>query len=396
MKQPIKKKLVEQGVAKAPEEQILTLVIDGNSVLKQSLVDDTVGTNGKEYGAIMQTFIILKRLISLRDWNFVYMVFDGDNSGQLRYDFYPEYKQNRDKNFKDKNFIQTDYNRQINDYCKRVIEYSRKKRQFSEEQRKRRETDEERFQNQRELMIEMCDCLCIRTLMYDNVEGDDIIAYLVKNKQDNEKVCIVSNDRDLTQLISEDVCIYIPQKKDMVTHLNSVEKLGYTYKNVVIYKMLCGDSSDNIKGITGMGKETFFKYYPKAINEEVDLAYIFERSGAINAERVEHKQKPLKVLENVLKCVSSGCQGTDVYKINERLIDLRKYILLTREAEEDLKNVVGAPLDPEGRDFKELYKIVLNNGMSKLLAENSFGSFFSCFGRLVENEKQYYEKSLIE
>lgn len=393
MKQPIKRKLIEQGIATPTEKPILTLIVDGNSILKQSLVDDTVGTNGKEYGAVMQCFFILKKMMKMRDWNFVYMVFDGDHSGQLRYDLYPEYKQNRDKNYKDN---RTAYDKAIDDYCKKVLAYSRKKKEKTQEDIKRRETEDERFQNQRELMIEMCECLSIRTLMWDDVEGDDIIAYLVQNKKPNEKICIVSGDRDLTQLISEDVCLYVTQKKEVVTHLNSIEKLGFTHENVVLYKMLCGDTSDNIKGISGMGKETFFKFFPEAKTEKVDLGFIFDRCRTLNEERVNDKKKPLKVLENVLNCVTNGCQGNKVYEINEKLINLKKYILLTDEARKELNELIGAPLDPEGRDFKELYSIVLNNGMSKLLTENSFSTFFSDFHKLIDNEKKYYEQSLLE
>lgn len=391
-KQPIKKQLIDKGIAKQEESPILTLIVDGNSILKQSLVDETIGSNGKEYGGIMQCFIILKRMMQMRDWNFCYMVFDGNNSGQLRYNFYPEYKANRDKSFRNPN--QTDYDKAIEDYCKKVMAYSRKKKQLSEKQLKRKETDDERFEHQRKLLIEMCECLSIRTLMYDDVEGDDIIAYLVKNKQPNEKICIVSGDRDLTQLINDDVCLYVTQKREVVTNKNSVEKLGYTHENVVLFKMLCGDTSDNIKGITGMGKDTFFKHFPEAKTDKVDLDFIFDRCRTINEERVNHKQKPLKVLENVLKCVTSGSHKEKVYEVNEKLIDLKKHILLTEEAEKDLNDIVGAPLDPEGRDYKDLYKIVKENGMDNLLKEDSFGKFFSDFAKLIDNEKKYYKESL--
>ena len=391
MKQPIRKKIIEEGIAKQEETPILTLIVDGNSILKQSLVDETVGTNGKEYGAIMQCFIILKKMMQMRDWNFCYMVFDGDNSGQLRYDIYPEYKANRDKHFRETN--QSAYNKAIDDYCKKVLAYSRKKRQMNEQQLKRKETDDERFQHQRDLLIEMCECLSIRTLMYDEVEGDDLIAYLVKNRQDNEKICIVSGDRDLTQLIDKDVCLYVTQKKEIVKEDNSIEKLGYTHENVVLYKMLCGDSSDNIKGVSGMGENTFFKYFPEAKTDKVDLAFIFDRCREINEERVKNKQKPLKVLENVLNGVTTGSQGDKLYDINEKLIDLKKHILLTETAEIELNEVVGAPLDPEGREYKDLYKIVLDNVMTNLLKDDSFGRFFSDFAKLIDNEKKYYKNN---
>ena len=52
-----------------------------------------------------------------------------------------------------------------------------------------------------------------------------------------------------------------------------------------------------------------------------------------------------------------------------------------------------APLDPDGRDYKNLYKIVLNNDLTDILNEGKFSSFFSDFNQLIENEKKFYEKS---
>lgn len=389
MKQPIRRNIIEEGIAEPSKKQILTLVIDGNSVLKQSLVDNTVGTNGKQYGAIIQTLLVLKRMMKMRDWNFVYMVFDGDHSGQLRYDIYPEYKQNRDKNFKTQSSSKSDYDAVIDAYCKKVLDYSRKKKQLNEDGKKHKETEDEIFLNQRELIAEICDCLFIRNLICDEIEGDDIIAYIVANKDENEKICIVSNDKDLTQLIDEDVCVYIPRKKMIVTHENSVQKLGYTHENVVLCKMLCGDASDNIKGISCLRETTLFKNFPEMIKEKVELAHIFERSKQINEERIKRKQKPLKALENVLNHVTSGCQKEFIYEINERLIDLKKHPMLTESAKKYLDETIGAPLSPEGRDFKELYNIVSSNGMSKLLEDNVFGTFFSDFVKLADTEKKY-------
>ena len=42
----------------------------------------------------------------------------------------------------------------------------------------------------------------------------------------------MSNDRDLTQLISEDVIVYIQQLKKFITTKNHLEEMGYDYRNV--------------------------------------------------------------------------------------------------------------------------------------------------------------------
>ena len=60
--------------------------------------------------------------------------------------------------------------------------------------------------------------LYIRWIFDEKTEGDDLIAYYVKNKKPNDKVVIVSGDEDLTQLISDTVCIYNPRLKKFVSH----------------------------------------------------------------------------------------------------------------------------------------------------------------------------------
>ena len=49
-----------------------------------------------------------------------------------------------------------------------------------------------------------------------------------------------------------------------------------------------------------------------------------------------------------------------------------------------------APIDPEGRDIKNVYGIIQENGMNDLLDESKFGSLFGAFERIITNEKKYF------
>lgn len=82
--------------------------------------------------------------------------------------------------------------------------------------------------------------LCIRQCIYDKIEADDFISYYVTHKKPNERIVIVSNDRDLTQLISEQVIIYVQTMKDFITLKNHTDVMGYNYKNVVVKKYSVG------------------------------------------------------------------------------------------------------------------------------------------------------------
>lgn len=387
MKQVIKKKIIETHNINV-EQPILTVLFDMNSVMKMALVDKRVNSHGVEYGMVFQTLILMKKILKMRKWDFVYGFYDGNLSGQLRYNFYHEYKQNRGKKYDFNDEHKTDYDRYLDDFCRKVIAYSKQK---NKKEVIKNETEEENFERQRNIIFQCLEELFIRQLMCDKCEGDDLIAYYCKNKKPNEKILIVSGDRDLTQLINDDICVYATQLKKVITKDNSVELLGMTHENILIKKMIVGDVSDNIKAIKGVGETSFLQLFPEAKETKVDLSYIMNRAKIINEERVASKQKPLKALENIVNRVTDGCQGERVYEINKRLIDLSEP-LLTKEAEEELESMMHAPLDPDGRDYKNLYQIVLNNDLTDILNEGKFSSFFSDFNQLIENEKKFYQR----
>ena len=51
--------------------------------------------------------------------------------------------------------------------------------------------------------------------------------------------------------------------KKFINTKNHTDIMGYNYQNVVLKKMICGDPSDNIKGIKGVGEKTFFDNFSK-------------------------------------------------------------------------------------------------------------------------------------
>lgn len=381
MKQVIKKIVKEKyGIDDSPT--IYTLLLDMNSIMKMSLVDSRLNSEGKDYGMIYQTLFQIKKQLDRKDFNFVYAFYDGVDSGQLRYDIYKDYKANRDKKYIDN---KSEYERKIDLYCQKVINYHKNKNKQSIV---RNETDEELFDRQRDIIFKCLEELFCRNLMCDYVEGDDLIAYYVLHKKPNEKIVIVSGDRDLTQLISDDVCIYVTQLKQYITPSNHIECMGYHHENVLLKKILCGDSSDNIKGIKGLGEKTFFDLFPEVKKRKCTLEEIIEKSQKLIAERIEKHKKPLVVTENIVNKVTLGVQGSNIYDINKKIIDL-KMPLLTEDAIHELDEMMYAPLDPEGRGFDNLYNIIKENGIVELMEEDKFGNFFSSFYKLIDNEKKF-------
>ncbi len=89
------------------------------------------------------------------------------------------------------------------------------------------------------------------------VEGDDVIATLIKNFLNNKnyKIYILSYDKDLLQLVNKNIYMLV-SKKLLFTKKKVFKKYGIypnLFKDMLI---LCGDKSDNIPGIKGIGIKT--------------------------------------------------------------------------------------------------------------------------------------------
>lgn len=363
-----------------------TLICDGNNLLKISLVDKTMNSNGEEYGAVMSFLRMLGNVLNKKDFNYCIVCFDGIGSGVLRWKFYEDYKANRGKNYELHDPNMSDYDKKLIAFQQKVLSYSRKVNP-------KKEDDDEIFEREKGIINAILEELCIRQYEFENVEGDDIIAYYVKNKKPNEKVVIVSSDKDLTQLISDTVIVYNPRLKDFITKDNSVEKIGITHENVVLEKILCGDSSDNIKGVKGMGETTLLKLFPQIKNEKTDLKTIIERSKELLEERKANKKKPLKSLENIVNGITDGCQGDKLYEINEKIIDLSQP-LLTDEAKESLENELYAVMDTSNRSIKNVYEIIRSYNLTELEDENKFSNLFAPFERIIMMENKRYKTFL--
>ena len=387
MKQAIKKS-IKEAYNIDDKKTIMTLVIDGNSVMKRAMVNTSIDTKGKECGMVLQSLITIREVIGIRDFDHCYFMMDGDGSGQLRAYLYEDYKANRDKHYF--TMPATEYDRKLDEYMRRCIAYHN--RVNAKKEKVRSETEDESFLRQRDILAEILETLSIRTFMYQDVEGDDLIAYYVKNKEPNEKIIIVSGDRDLTQLISDDVMVYILDKKTYVHKNNEIKELGMPSENIVLKKMICGDSSDNIKGIKGVGETTLQKLFPDILTRPMTLDEIISQANQINEQRAKEKKKPLLACTNIVERNTDGIQGKDIYEINNRLIDLSDP-LLTDEAKNDLDEKLGAPLDTDGRDFRTLYQIIRSNNLYTLYKDDNFSKFFAPFSRLMDNEKKFFEES---
>lgn len=102
---------------------------------------------------------------------------------------------------------------------------------------------------------EMVEKMKIDIIQIPGYEADDVIGTLAKKleSEGNDEIYILSGDKDLYALVSEQVKIYDTQKKKISGPAETREKFGVDPIYVTDYLALCGDSSDNIPGVSGIG-----------------------------------------------------------------------------------------------------------------------------------------------
>jgi DNA polymerase-1 len=116
----------------------------------------------------------------------------------------------------------------------------------------------------------------------DGYEADDLIGTISKEaKQKDLQTIIVSGDRDLLQLVNSKVLMLAPvvgmTKMTLFDEIKVREKYNLEPPQIVDYKSLVGDASDNYPGVTGIGPKTA----ASLLNKYQTLEGIYEHLGEI-------------------------------------------------------------------------------------------------------------------
>lgn len=142
------------------------------------------------------------------------------------------------------------------------------------------------------VMFELVKSLGIPVIVKPGYEADDVIGTLaLKASKMGLKVYMVTGDKDLMQLVNEDILMYKPgvgQKETEIIDVGEViEKWGVRPEQIPDLLGLAGDSVDNIPGVKGIGP----KRAASLINEFGSLERIFENLDKVSNEKLRNLLK---------------------------------------------------------------------------------------------------------
>jgi 5'-3' exonuclease len=329
-----------------------TLLVDGNNLMKIGFhgVKDYYH-NGNHIGGIWHFLNTLRRFIDEFNFDKVIVFCDNEGNSNKRKIIYPQYKENRIQE-------QNEYKAQSFSFQKERV------KQYLEE-------------------------MIVRQVNVDNNEADDLIAYYCQIAE-NENITIFSSDKDLTQLISENVSIYSPSAKQMYKNGDKIKLKEHEipHNNILTYKILTGDKSDNIDGIYYLGDKTLFKLFPELLEQELTITDILSK-----AETLLKEDKENTALKNLLTGkTKSGIYGDEYYEINKKIVDLSEP-MIDDEGKEVVELYYTETLDPDGRGHRNLIKMMMEDGFFKFLpkGDDAWVNFVKPFLKLTRKEKNNFK-----
>lgn len=326
-----------------------TLLIDGNNLF-------TIGfhgvrefySEGKHIGGVFHFLNTIRLFLEKHNHDKVVVFWDGNENSLIRKNIYPRYKENRRISLDDHKYESYLYQRErVKDYLEEVF---------------------------------------VRQCQVNQNEADDLIAHYTHIAKD-ENMIIFSGDKDLTQLIGENVMLYSPvsktySKKGDLIHFKNID---IPHNNVYVYKVLIGDTSDNIYGITNFGEKKLKTFFPNFDKRDYTLQEVLDEA------KILFEQNKSKTLSNLISGISkSGLVGDEFFEKTGKIIDLRNP-LITDEGKTMVYEIYSERLDPTDRSYTNLLKLMRDDGFFKFLPkrDDAWVDFVKPFMKLSRKEKKF-------
>ena len=210
------------------------MVVDGtNFYLRCFSANPTLNENGEHLGGSIGFLKSLALNIKSFKPSRVIITFDGKGGSSKRKSIFSDYKANR---LQPKTFNRIE-----------VFDNA--------------EDEERSLRQQFASLVQYLRCLPVTVLILNDIEADDVIAYLAKSVLPtvSKNILLVSDDKDFLQFVNESVNVYRPVEKKIYKVQDFIERFKIPPYNYHLYKVFVGDDSDNIPGIKGIGDKSIIK-----------------------------------------------------------------------------------------------------------------------------------------
>lgn len=282
------------------------LIVDAlNSYIRVFSAVPAVNEHGDHIGGVSGFLRSIAWVVRMIKPTRLILVFDGKGGSIRRKDLYSDYKSGRTVNtkFNRPDHITIDVDQELRNMSKQLVRLS-----------------------------EYLDTLPITVISIDNVEADDVIAYMVTNVFNESKhVTVMSDDKDFLQLIKDNVYVWRPIQKVLYTPKHVLDSFGVPPHNYIIYKIMAGDASDNIKGVYGIGKNSLVKLYPELLSDtpmSVDELIEITKIKSQHSKRVKYN--------NILESI-------DQIKLNFKLMQLSD-VDISGAIKSNIRDILNRPI----------------------------------------------------
>lgn len=260
------------------------VIIDGaNAFIRHYCANPSMSAEGEHVGGMLGFLTMVKNLVEKLTPRQVIVVWDGVGGSSRRRALYPDYKANR-KPVKLNRFYEGD------------IPDTEKNRVW-----------------QMLMLTETLKQMPIVQIHVNDCEADDVIAHLCRARLRETPTVIVSSDKDFYQLLGPVTTIWSPSKKLFVTPSDVMVEYGMLVSNFALAKAVCGDGSDNISGVRGVGFKKLVKAIPElALTESLGLSALISlcEQRAVNQKR-----------HGILSALLDAKQAIE---LNMKLVDLNE------------------------------------------------------------------------
>ena len=196
------------------------LIVDGlNTFIRSFAVNPSINDDGMHIGGVVGFLRSIRYTCDILKPSRCIIVFDGKGGSIKRRKLYPEYKANRK------------VKRRLN----RNVEWGIAP-----------QDEEESMKQQMGRLIDYLEQLPLTLISIDNVEADDVMAYISQQILTESDIFLMSTDKDFLQLVDDRVKVWSPTKKKLYTKKEIFEEYGVHSHNILTYRILDGDKSDNI------------------------------------------------------------------------------------------------------------------------------------------------------